>query len=492
MNSNKSLPLRHAEYYQELLRRLNELFDSGGVDNATSTLNDFDADWPQIQVAQQYVADNSNENRLAQYLCKIFYDAGTEIIIMRLSATERIKWLENAIQAAIKLGDRQAESASLGNQAIAYIEIGEYDKGLDNLQKAIQLAEKFSANEDLIVIQFHNMANALIYQGRVDEALVHFDEMLKRVTENKLKATIQLGQGISLIHTGQFKEARCQIDHALTYAQSQKQLTLLEKCFNAYGTYYFTLGRFEKAEAAFQNALEIALELKNTKAMSYLYSNISNIYLFRHDYEKVVEFAHEAVKFAIDAKYGESQAVALTMLAQGYAFLGNYSEALNAFEASFELDNQYQNWPQLYENLIGASNILCGSGQLERAKDYLNQSRIIAHKLPNYETLIQEINVLEGKIQKHREAQLAGVNHTVNLTTLMPLTEVQQEIHVADTHIQDCKKTLPSKRNLQELEKAADLALTSAKIYETYGLVEEVQGAKQIADELWRKIKNKA
>jgi len=139
-DGDKDLNLRHATYYQELLRKANDLLLQG-KDSTHKGLQLFDLEWTNIQRGQNWTATNADEDIEVARICSNFAWTGS-ILNLRLHPQENVKWLLAALSAARRLESKEAEGAHLGNLGLAYANLGETRKAIELHEQRLIIARE--------------------------------------------------------------------------------------------------------------------------------------------------------------------------------------------------------------------------------------------------------------------------------------------------------------------------------------------------------------
>jgi tetratricopeptide (TPR) repeat protein len=151
MPDHRRASLLHAAYYLQVLYKQNDGYIQGGKEQVNS-LRNFDIELPNVFLARDtlpvLVAQIGTKQELSEAdralldICNTFPDAGAYLISMKLNATERIRWLSDALQASQKLENNVTTQAHLGNLGLAYHELGDLSRDTEYFGQALQLAEK--------------------------------------------------------------------------------------------------------------------------------------------------------------------------------------------------------------------------------------------------------------------------------------------------------------------------------------------------------------
>jgi hypothetical protein len=114
-----SARLKHASHYKEVLRTANGLYMKSG-DEVMIGLRLFDLEWENIRVGQAWASETRKSSNESSRLCIYYPNGGVEILNLRQHPSDRILWLESALNAAREIRDINAQYASVGNLGDAY------------------------------------------------------------------------------------------------------------------------------------------------------------------------------------------------------------------------------------------------------------------------------------------------------------------------------------------------------------------------------------
>jgi protein O-mannosyl-transferase len=176
-------------------------------------------------------------------------------------------------------------------------------------------AHAVAVTKNNALAQLH-FGNALQQQGRFDEALAQFQEVL-RANPNNVEARLNVGTGLS-------KKGR--MDEAI--AQFQKALEIRPNFAEAHysiGTVLFQIGRVDEAIVSFQKALEISPDYPDALC------NLGAAFLQKGRLDDAVELYQKAVALQPDSAEAHNNL--------GYALLqkGHAREAIGHYETSLKI-----------------------------------------------------------------------------------------------------------------------------------------------------------
>jgi hypothetical protein len=98
----------------------------------------FDRDWPNIEIGQAWARAHASFDNAAAELCIGYTRAAPNLLELRLEVRQMITWLD----AARRLGRRQPEGATLGNLAVAYGRLGEFQRSIDLSNQYLNIARE--------------------------------------------------------------------------------------------------------------------------------------------------------------------------------------------------------------------------------------------------------------------------------------------------------------------------------------------------------------
>jgi tetratricopeptide (TPR) repeat protein len=293
--------LRHAAYYETVLRAANDMYKRGG-ESLGKGLALFDAEWRNVQAGQAWAAQNSATNEEAAKLCSSYPEAGAHCLDLRQHPSERVLWLEVALGAAKQLKDRAAEAAHLANLGNAYYSLGDYRKAIELHEQALAIAREIGdrrgEGQDL-----GNLGNTYNSLGEYRKATEFYNQHLKIARE----IGDQRGEG---------------------------------NAFGNLGVTYHSLGEYRKATEFYNQHLKIAREMGDRRGEGAALGNLGNAYDSLGEYHKAIEFHEQHLKIAREIGDRRGEGNALGNLGNAYDSLGDYRKAVEFYEKALEIDRE--------------------------------------------------------------------------------------------------------------------------------------------------------
>lgn len=287
-----------AAHYVEVARAADELYLRGGEDLLRG-LALFDLEWPHIQAGQAWAAAHAETEDEATRLCSAYPGAAAYCLDLRLFPSEKIPWLEAAVEAARQLGDRKVEGSHLNRLGNAYRFLGKARKAIEYHQKALEIAREMGD---------------------------------KRAEEIRLR---DLGKAYR--HLGYFHKDIDYQQKALRIAQKIGDKRGEGYCLGSLGLAYANLREYHKAIEYHQEALKIAREIGDKRAEGDRLNNLAGAYRHLGKVHEAIKYSQEALKIAheIGDKRGEGNR--LGALGSAYRRLGDYHKAIEYYERALEI-----------------------------------------------------------------------------------------------------------------------------------------------------------
>src|SRR5438105_4867983 len=94
--------LRHALYYMSVLREADEFYRQGG-ESSSHGLQLFNAEWTNIQIAQERLSEYTDLDETSSRYCSEYPRGGSYLLNLRQYPRDRIRWLRSALKAARRL-----------------------------------------------------------------------------------------------------------------------------------------------------------------------------------------------------------------------------------------------------------------------------------------------------------------------------------------------------------------------------------------------------
>ncbi|MGA9347404.1 MAG: tetratricopeptide repeat protein [Anaerolineae bacterium] len=333
---------RMAAHYVQMAGAADELYLHGGEDLLRG-LALFDLEWPHIRAGQAWATSHAEADEKATQLCSDYPDAAAYCLVLRLHPREWAVWLEAAVTAARRLGDRAAKSWHLGNLGYAHYNLGEFSQAIEFCEQALEIAQEIGdrRNEGQFV-GYLGMAYAALGEAR--RAI----ELYKRALGIAREIGDRRGEGNYLASLG--------------YA-------------------YLALGETRRVIEYYQQALEIAHEIGERQGEGIALGSMGHAYRHLGETRQAIEFYEQALEIAREIRDRRNEGQWLGNLGLAYYDLGEVLQAIKYYEQALGIAREIgDRWGE--ENRLGGlGNAYFALGEACRAIEYYEQALEIAREI---------------------------------------------------------------------------------------------------------------
>ena len=210
---------RHAAHYERVLSAADDLFLQGN-EGVLAGLALFDLERGNIEAGQDWAARRAAVDDAAARLCSSYPDAGVYVLSLRQHPREWIQWLEAALTAARRLGDREAEGAHLGNLGLAYARMGEIRRAVEYHEQALVISREIG-DRRAEGAHLGNLGNAYADLGEVRRAVEFYEQRLAIARE----IGDRRGEGAALGNLGSAYYSLGEVRRAVEFYEQQLAIT---------------------------------------------------------------------------------------------------------------------------------------------------------------------------------------------------------------------------------------------------------------------------
>jgi len=273
---------------------------------------------------------------------------------------------KESLKDALEKSNSALEIYNLYNEGKAFRNSNEYEKSIDNFEKAIYLARKIGSRE-------HELKCLRLL------SFVYEDQ-------NKLK---------------EFKELN---DEAVKIARSINHKVEEVRCLINFGIYHYELNNYSEALDNYEKAIDVTKIIGNKFYESFCLNNMGAIYQSLGDYDKALEYLNKAL--AIDKELGTDISMVLNNIGTTTRIKGllsnkieDFQEAKRYFEECLELTRKTDDKITEVQALNNIGTIYADLGNLTQesvyyhdALKYFQSGYEKADKIKNYEGMSQTLN----------------------------------------------------------------------------------------------------
>jgi tetratricopeptide (TPR) repeat protein len=394
---------RHAKHYLQVLDRADALYKQGGA-ALLEGLRRFDLEWENFQAGQAWAAERAEADEEAAKLCSEYPDGGAYFLPLRLPSRERIVWLESALAAARRLGNRAAEGSHLNNLGLAYWEQGDARRAIGCHERNLEMARE-SGDRRAEGNAHGNLGIAYEALGEPRRAIEHYEQDLQIAREIGNRR----GEGNALGNLGNaymaLGEPRRAIEH------HERNLQLAREIGDRRGEVH-ALGNLGKAHAAlgeprraieyYEQDLQLAREIGDRRGEANALGSLGLAYADLGDARRAVEHHEQDLRIAreIGDRRGESEAAGNLGVAS--AALGDLRRARELSEQKLRIAGEIGDRAGVATASWNLGLIHQEEGDLGRAVEWMERGveyfREIGH--PTAESLAAQVEAVRARLAK--------------------------------------------------------------------------------------------
>ncbi|MEW4924628.1 tetratricopeptide repeat protein [Algibacter sp. 2305UL17-15] len=318
-------------------------------------------------------------------------------------------------------------SASLLNLGASYDVLGDFDKAISYLKKALSIA-KANKNEQRVAYSLNNLGTVYLNQGNYPLALEHFKESL--YIDEKLGDS--LGIANHLANIGRVYKTQKHYDKAMKYYEKALEMDKridnkrgIASTLNDIGIIHEEDGDYTRALDHYVDALRICKEVGTKTETPYILINTGEVYLALNDYSAANKYFTYAKNVSIEIENKQTLCEAYIGLARTYANQKDYKYALgNALKAKeISKTSGFLNCQKDASEIL--SKIYKAKGNYKDALESHQQFKILNDSLFNKEN-VQKITQLEYEYKYKQQLDSASIRE-LKLTKTVQTTSQDLE-----------------------------------------------------------------
>lgn len=377
---------KHAEYYKNILSKVDELYVKDGEDTAIGR-DLFDHEWTNIRAGQKWAEDmmdpKSGIRDSALQLACDYPAVGAYALEVLLNPHERIRWLETALLAAQQLENSKMEGSHLGNLGIAYCHIGEVRKAINIFQQRLSISRKIGdAFGESNAIGNIGAAYAMI--GETSNAIEFFEQNLfiARMNGNRYGESKSLGNlGLAYYDLGDTGQAFECLEQSLAIDREIGNRQGEGANLGNLGLVHANMGDTQKAIEYYSQHLVIAHEIGDRRGESNALSNLGDAYYTLGNTNQAIEYYEKALVIVREIDDQRKEEYILRNLGSAYCVIGNARKAVEYYEQELVVIREIGD-RQLEENTIGnLGNAYYVLGDAHKSMKYYEQALVIASEI---------------------------------------------------------------------------------------------------------------
>jgi two-component system NtrC family sensor kinase len=243
------------------------------------------------------------------------------------SAINLLRGMQSKL-ASLKLFTREVESYNV--LGTAYQTKGNFDEARRFLEIAIQKALKHNLNDEISLLQ-SNIGNTYLNQGNYTQSLNHYYKALTGAEKNENKLVIgKIWNNIGVVHffQGKYDESLKDYEKKLNISKEINDLVGESLAYNNIGESYLAQNNFASAISNSKRSLEIAKKYKDIAMQISSSKNLGSVYSKMDQPNLAIKHLEFAYQLSLESANKPAMAKVLIELAINYDRQQNYSKAI--------------------------------------------------------------------------------------------------------------------------------------------------------------------
>lgn len=350
---------RHAFHYLDVAQNIAALYEQKG----NSGLALFEMEWLNLQAGHTWTTEHSEADACMQYA-----DSLKQLLHLRRSPQEQIKWMGSAVAASRQVGRRMKEGRYLCDLGTAY-SLNQPQQAIEYYEQAIEIAVE---STDLIGRgnALGGLGNAYASLGENDSAIECYKQCLLLLSE----LSDQRGAARTLTHLGNIYAGRGESRVASEFYEQALQVARLIGDRRGEATALCNLGdekiNFEENAAAidvYQKALLLMNETNDLRGQATALNGLGNAYSALNNHEKALECYRRALQISHEVGDSRGEGRALGSMGNEFATVGQFDEATHHHQQALSISRESGDRRGEIQDLVNLGNVHYLSNSLQQA-----------------------------------------------------------------------------------------------------------------------------
>ena len=431
----QSIRKKLSDHSVTLFARANVLYLQGGEAMGRG-LALFDAQRLNIESGWAWASAHAEQDEWADQLCARFPEAGCEILDIRQTPHDRIRWLQASLAASRRQRDHNGEATLLRDCGNAYFNTGDMPRAIEHHTQALTLARE-----------------------RSDQ----------RTVEGALS-----GLGLAYGRQGDFPRALEYHEQAITLSRQIMDRRAECQSISSMARTYLLMGNVRDATELCEQALAIARETGDLCTEARLLGDIAAAMLASGKTHRAVDFGTQSLQRARGIGDRLQQQDALDTLGNSYSVLGDSRRAIECHESRLKIARELGDRYSEGNALGNLGNTCARSGDIRRGLGYHKELLSLVRGLGDRRgeaTVLGNVGKAHSKLGETRAAMECQSER------LLIAREIGDR-HLEGSALWNMSLALEKLGNRPQAVKHAEAA---KKIFENEGEAESVMVKKQLS-----------
>jgi tetratricopeptide (TPR) repeat protein len=371
-----------AEHYLGILIEADHLFLTGRASHCQAVAL-FDQEKGNIRHGQLWAAARPAADAEAARWCRNFALHGAHILGFRLSPRELIEWMELALQACRRLGDRRGEGMAHNNLGVAYADLGNTPAAITSHDQQLTIARE-TGDRHGEAAALGNLGRDYSFLGQPGTAQGFYEQALeiaREVKDRRYETVILTGLGLTHSDRGDYLAAVAYHEQALQVAREIGDRASEGNVLGNLGLAHAALGDPRRAIDFQQQHLAIAREIGDRDGEGNALGNLGLAYSDLQEFGTAIAYFQQHLAIARETGDRRDERGLLFNLGLAHAGLSDFQTAIAYHEKSLLISGELGDQRGQRMTLDSLGRATLALGRHHDAIGYFERARTMAREL---------------------------------------------------------------------------------------------------------------
>ena len=332
--------LRHASYYEDVLRVCEQQFLRGG-ESSFQGLARLDMDWANIKLGHSWAEAHRDYDDSAAQLCLGYAECGGELLFIRQPVHERIRWIEIALALAQKLRRIELEGTLLNNLSLCHNALAVPRRAIDSSNQALRLSRQ-TGNRHEEARALGNLATAHESIGEHRLAVFFYEEALQvalDIGDKRKECLLSSRLGSSLAKSGDIERGVQLVERSLKIAGELYDSYQRCQALLSLATVSLEIGQPARAVSCCEEALRLVHRLGDRRLAGPLMGCLGKAHSVTGNRSLAGRLYNDWLILSKEVEDRNSEAAALYRIAELSAEIAEHGEAIATFRRALGISS---------------------------------------------------------------------------------------------------------------------------------------------------------
>ena len=352
-------------------------------------------------------------------------------------ALENYQKASEVLEATSHNDDHAAALIGIGK---VHLKFGNFKESRDFFNRSLSIAAKLG-HAGLEIQSLTGLALLSREMGQYKDSMRFFEDaekISKRTGEDKRTTDIVEGIAMSLEFQGSYEEAISRYEEALEIAKRTGDILSEANVKTNLGSIYSRMGLYDKSLTLFEDAIKVYNRLGAKEGIVTNLQDLASQYLFQGQYQKALDTALEVLRIAVKIGKKDLLAVSHNLIGVIHLKLGDIERAEVSLVEARNIMREIKSMKLLSSFLIDLGELNLFREDFEKAKKSFQESCFIARRMGN--TRVETVGLLrlaEAHLgEKDFSKSIRAVNKAVELAEASKLKKEIADIRLLNARIE--------------------------------------------------------